>query len=326
MISLMDIQEAHKRIQGIINKTPVMTSTTIDSMTGCKVFFKCENYQKVGAFKFRGAVNAVSQLDDEEKKKGVITHSSGNHAQALSLAASKLGIDCTIVMPKTSPQVKIEATKGYGAKVILCEPTLESRKSTTDELIAQHGYTLVHPYDNERIIAGAGTAAKELIDEVGCIDLMLAPIGGGGLMSGTSVATKGLCPEARVIACEPSGADDAFRSYTDNTLYPSVDPRTIADGLLTSLSPLTFSIVKEYVDEIVTVSDEEILYAMRLLWERMKMVVEPSGAVSLAGILKKREDFEGKRIGVILSGGNIDLEDFFSSLKERVDTIGLGVI
>ena len=321
MITLEDIKEAHERIKRIINKTPVMTSTTINEMTGCEVFFKCENFQKVGAFKFRGAVNAVSLLDGDERKRGVVTHSSGNHAQALALAASKLGIDCTIVMPRTSPQVKIEATKGYGARIVLCEPTLESRKATTDELISKHGYTLIHPYDNEGIIAGAGTAALELVKEVGLIDLMLAPIGGGGLISGTSIATRGLCPGARIIACEPAGADDAYRSFTEKTLYASVNPRTIADGLLTSLSELTFSIVLNNVDEIVTVSDEEIITAMSLLWERMKIIVEPSGAVSLAGLLQLINRFRGKKVGVILSGGNVDLESFFSVLRQRADNI-----
>jgi threonine dehydratase len=312
MVDFTDVEAAYERIKESVTKTPVMTSTTIDALTDSEVFFKCENFQRVGAFKFRGALNAVSLLSDEEREKGVITHSSGNHAQALALASSKLGVRCTVVMPSSSPAVKMEATKGYGAEVVLCEPTLASRQRTAAALIEKHGYTLIHPYDNPNIIAGAGTAAFELIKEVGSLDAVFAPVGGGGLLSGTSIATKGLLPEADVIAGEPKGADDAYRSFTTGEIHRSVNPNTIADGLLTSLSELTFSIIQRNVDRIVTVSDKEIVEAMRLLWERMKIVVEPSGAVSLAALLQICDQLKGRRIGVILSGGNVDLELFFS--------------
>jgi threonine dehydratase len=312
MVSLPDVEAAFERVKDLVVKTPVLTSTTIDALTGSKVFFKCENFQRVGAFKFRGALNAVSLLSDEEKERGVITHSSGNHAQALALASLKQDVKCTVVMPSSSPAVKMEATKGYGAEVVECEPTLTSRESTAAALIEEYGYTLVHAYNNPNIVAGAGTAAYEFIKEVGSLDAMFAPVGGGGLLSGTSIATKGLLPQAKVIAGEPKGADDAYRSFTTGKIHPSVNPNTIADGLLTSLSELTFSIIQKHVDSIVTVSEEEIINAMRLLWERMKIVVEPSGAVSLAALLQICDQFEGQRVGVILSGGNVDLDQFFS--------------
>jgi len=311
MVSLQDIEDAHDRIRDRIVKTPVMTSTTLDTMTDCDVFLKCENYQRVGAFKFRGALNTVSLLTTEEKERGVIAHSSGNHAQALALAARMEGVKATIVMPKNSPQVKVDATRGYGAEIVFCENSSEARVRVANELVEKHNYTLVHPYDDERIIAGAGTSAKELIEEVGPLDFVFAPVGGGGLLSGTSIATKGLSPKATVIAVEPEMADDAYRSFRDGKIYPSVYPDTIADGLRTQLSELTFGIIRENVDNIITVSEEAIVESMRFLWERMKMVVEPSGAVSLAGLLKMSNEISKKRVGVILSGGNIDLTDFF---------------
>ncbi|NHJ14385.1 MAG: pyridoxal-phosphate dependent enzyme [Candidatus Thorarchaeota archaeon] len=315
MVSLKDIQEAQSRIKDAIEHTPVMTSKTLDRLTGCEVFLKCENYQRAGAFKFRGAFNAVSLLSKEQRERGVIAHSSGNHAQALSLAASMQGVGCTIVMPSNSPSVKVEATKGYGAEVIFCEPTLQSREDTTDRLIEKHGYTLVHPYDNENVIAGAGTAALELIIEVDELDYMLAPVGGGGLLSGTSIATRGFLPKATILGVEPRNADDAMRSFQSGDLIPSVNPRTIADGLRTSLSRLTFSIIRENVDDIITVSEQEIVEAMRFLWERMKIVVEPSGAVALAGVFSIAKEIQGERIGAILSGGNVDLQPFFSQFE-----------
>lgn len=319
MVTLKDIKEAHNRIKEVIVHTPVMTSNTLDKLTGCWVYLKCENYQKVGAFKFRGAFNAVSLLSKEQKERGVIAHSSGNHAQALSLAASIQGIHCTIVMPSNSPAVKVQATKGYGAEVVFCEPTLASRESTANELINRHGYTLVHPYDNETVIAGAGTAALELIAEVGELDYMLAPVGGGGLLSGTSIVTRGLLPNAKVMGIEPENADDAMRSFKSGKIVPSVNPNTIADGLRTALSELTFSVIRENVDDIVTVAEMEIVDAMRFLWERMKMVVEPSGAVPVAGAIKISRQAKAKsRIGVIVSGGNVDLDSFFRSYESRI--------
>ena len=314
MVGLQDVYDAHERIRDYALWTPVMTSSTIDTLTDCQVFFKCENFQRVGAFKFRGAFNTVLQLTEEEQKKGVIAHSSGNHAQALALAASLSGVKATIVMPKNSPQVKVNATRGYGAEIVFCENSTESRVQVANELIAKHDYVLIHPYNDERIIAGAGTAAMELIEEVEELDYVFAPVGGGGLLSGTSISTKGLCPESVVIAVEPENADDAYRSFRDGKIYPSVNPNTIADGLRTQLGEVTFRVIQEFVDSIITVLEEEIVEAMRLLWERMKMVVEPSGAVSLAGLLKMKDELNDKRVGVIISGGNIDLTEFFSKL------------
>ncbi len=319
MVELTDIKEAYERIRDIANRTPVMTSSTIDSMAGCSLYFKCENLQRGGAFKFRGAFNTLSQLSDAEAKRGVIAHSSGNHAQALSLAGRILGIEVTIVMPSNSPQVKVDATRGYGANVVFCEPTLEGRETTTQELIDKHGYPLIHPYNDERIIAGAGTAAYELIREAGVLNYVFAPVGGGGLLSGTSIATKGLLPDARVVGAEPANADDAYRSFTSGELLPSINPNTLADGLKTSLGTKTFPIIMENVDEIVRVSEIEIVDAMRLLWERMKLVVEPSGAVSLAAALKKRDDIRDHRVGVIISGGNLDLDLLFDRFYREAE-------
>jgi threonine dehydratase len=314
MVDIQDIYDAHKRIRDYALWTPVMTSSTIDKMVNCQVFFKCENFQRVGAFKFRGAFNTVSQLTKKEREQGVIAHSSGNHAQALALAASILGIKATIVMPKNSPMVKVNATRGYGAEVVFCENSTESRVQVANELIKKHEYVLIHPYNDERIIAGAGTAALELINDVESLDYVFAPVGGGGLLSGTSIATKGVCSECLVFGVEPANADDAYRSFRDGRIYPSINPNTIADGLRTQLGEITFKIIREFVDSIVTVTEEEIVEAMRLLWERMKLVVEPSGAVSLAGLLKMKDEIQDKRVGVILSGGNIDLSKFFSEL------------
>jgi threonine dehydratase len=280
-------------------------------MVDGKIFFKCENFQKVGAFKFRGVSNKLLQLNDTERRNGVITHSSGNHAQAVALASSILGIKIVIVMPKNSPQVKLDATKEYGAIIVRCENTVESREMTCKKLEKKHNYTFVHPYDDDQIIAGAGTAAFELIAEVGSLDYIFCPVGGGGLLSGTSIASKGLCPHIKIIAVEPEKADDAYRSFKDGKLYPSLYPDTIADGLRTSLSKRTFSIIQENVDDIITVSEHEIVESMKFLWMRMKLVVEPSGAVSLAGLLKMRNNLNNRKSGVIISGGNIDLNDFF---------------
>lgn len=319
MVRFNDIEKAYERIRGEANKTPVMTSRTIDRMSGAEVLFKCENFQRGGAFKFRGALNTLSLLSSKERERGVIAHSSGNHAQALSLAGSLLDVRVTIVMPSTSPQVKVNATKGYGAEVVFCEPTLEARERTTQDLIDKNGFVLIHPYNDERIIAGAGTAAYEMIKEVGEVDYVFAPVGGGGLLSGTSIAAKGMLPAVEVVGAEPANADDAYRSFYSGKLVPSVNPNTIADGLKTSLGSITFSLILDNVDEIVRVSEIEIADAMRLLWERMKLVVEPSGAVSLAGVLKKREELRKNRIGVIISGGNLDLDSLFKSFDKDTE-------
>lgn len=312
MPTLKDVERAHERIKGIVNKTSVLTSRTLNQMVMANVFVKCENFQRVGAFKFRGVSNKLLQLSVEEKVKGVVTHSSGNHAQAVALASSILGIKSVIVMPENAPPVKVDATRDYGAEIVRCASNVKAREETCQNLVDKHGYTLVHPYDDDQIIAGAGTAALELIKEVGDLDYMFCPVGGGGLLSGTSVATKGLCPNSKVVAVEPEQADDAYRSFKDGKLYPSTYPDTIADGLRTSLSKRTFKIIRENVDEIITVSEKEIIDAMKFLWIRMKIIVEPSGAVPIAGVIKMTRSIKNKNIGVIISGGNIDLEDFFN--------------
>ncbi len=317
-MSFIGIEESYNRIKNVVNNTPVMTSRSLNSLVQAEVYLKCENFQRVGSFKFRGAYNALSLFSDEEKKQGVITHSSGNHAQAVALAASLLNVQATIVMPKGAPINKIHATKDYGADVIFCENTLEARTKTTDQLIRNYNYILLHPYDNDNVINGQGTAAYELIKEEGDFDIIITPLGGGGLLSGTVLATKGLSPKTRVFGVEPSIADDALRSIQSGHIIPSTYPNTIADGLRTSICKRTFNFILKYVDKILTVSEMEIIDAMRFLWERMKIVVEPSGAVPLATLLSKKIEIKDKKIGIIVSGGNIDIEPFFNLLKESV--------
>lgn len=302
-----DIEKAHDRIRPYIHHTPVLGSKSINEIVGAELFFKCENLQKVGAFKFRGACNSVFSLSDEEARNGVCTHSSGNHAAALALAARMRGIPAYIVMPENAPEIKKIAVAGYGAKITFCEPTLAARESALKKVAAESGATEIHPYNYFNVICGQGTAAKELIEEIGILDVMMAPVGGGGLLSGTAIATKALLSGAKVIAAEPAGADDAFRSFYSKTLQPSVAPKTIADGLLTSLGSLTFPIILNEVDQIVIVSEESIVAAMRMIWERMKIIIEPSSAVPLAAILENKVDVKGKKVGIILSGGNVDL-------------------
>ena len=317
-MSFRGIQNASRRIRSFAIKTTVMTSPILNSITNAQVYLKCENFQRVGAFKFRGAFNALNMLPKEERERGVITHSSGNHAQAVALAASILGIKATIVMPKGAPINKINATKDYGAEIVFCENTIEARAQKTEEIIKEKNYTLIHPYDNDYIINGQGTAAFELIRETGRLDLVVAPLGGGGLLSGTAIATKSLNPRAQVFGVEPSMADDALRSIQEGRIIPSTYPNTIADGLRTSLCERTFKIIQELVDQIVTVSESEILEAMKFIWERIKIIVEPSGAVPVAAILSKKINVEGKKVGVILSGGNIDIDPFFELLRKKI--------
>lgn len=302
-----DVEQAHHIIQKYAHRTPVLTSSGINKIVGAELHFKCENFQKVGAFKFRGACNAVFSLSQEEMEMGVATHSSGNHAAALALAAKMRGIPAYIVMPETSPEIKKKAVAGYGAKITFCKPTLEARESTLARVVTETGATEIHPYNNFHVIAGQGTAAKELIEDAGDFDIILAPVGGGGLLSGTAISTKQLLANCKVIAAEPAGADDAFRSFQAKKLIPSVNPKTIADGLLTSLGERNFKIILEKVDDIVTVSEEKIVEAMRLIWERMKIIIEPSSAVPLAAILEGKLDVKNKKVGIILSGGNLDL-------------------
>jgi len=302
-----DVEKAHQLIKPYIHRTPVLTSASINQILGGELYFKCENFQKVGAFKYRGATNAVRSLSNEEALRGVATHSSGNHAAALALAAKTRGIAAHVVMPSNSAEIKKKAVAGYGAHITFCEPTLEARESTLRSVIDKTGATEVHPYHNFKVIAGQGTAAKELIEDSPTFDLLLCPVGGGGLLSGTSISAKALTPQTRVIACEPSGADDAFRSFYGNQIFPSIHPKTIADGLLTSLGEMNYVLMKKFVDEVVTVSEESIVEAMRLIWERMKIIVEPSSAVPLAAILEGKIDIRKKIVGIIVSGGNVDL-------------------
>lgn len=319
MVTYSDIQAAYERIKDVINRTPVMTSRTLNNLLNASAFLKCENFQRMGAFKFRGAYNAISQLSPAERTRGVIAHSSGNHAQAVALASKLLGIKAVIVMPENSPKVKVTATREtYAAEVVFCGNNVESREITTAKLIDEYGYTLIHPYDNDDVICGAGTATLELVNQIGEIDILFAPIGGGGLMSGNSIAAKGSNPRIKVYGCEPQLADDAYRSLKAGTILTNRNPNTIADGLRTNLSERTFQIIQKNVDEIILVSEQEIINAMRFLWERMKLIVEPSGAVPLASIFTKKIDLSGQRIGVIISGGNIDLDAFFNMMQIQI--------
>ncbi|MDH3813511.1 MAG: pyridoxal-phosphate dependent enzyme [Acidobacteriota bacterium] len=303
-----DVLAAAERIRGHVHRTPVMTSSAIDGITGAHLHFKCENLQKVGAFKARGATNAVLSLNDEAAGRGVATHSSGNHAAALAYAAGIRGVPANVVMPSSAPPVKKAAVSGYGALITECEPTLEARETTLDAVVERTGATFIHAYDNPMVIAGQGTASMELITDVPDLDAVIAPVGGGGLMSGTAIAVSSSRPDIAIWGSEPAGADDAFRSLRDGTLYPSVAPKTIADGLLTSLSNRTFRILSDRLEGILTVNEETIVRAMRLLWERMKLVVEPSGAVPLAAVLQNPKRFADRRVGLIISGGNVDLD------------------
>ena len=309
ILKLNQIKQAAKRINPYINRTPVLTCTSINNILGAKIFFKCENFQKVGAFKFRGACNAVFSLSDAKARFGVATHSSGNHAAALSLAASIRSMPAYIVMPRTAPAVKKAAVAGYNGNITFCEPTLDAREKTLEDVVKKTGAKFIHPYNDYDVIAGQGTAALELIQEIADLDIIMAPVGGGGLLSGTAVTVSQISPRTQIIAGEPAGADDACRSLQAGKILPCINPNTIADGLRTSLGDKTFPIIKKYVHRIVTVSDEFIIEAMRLVWERMKIIIEPSAAVPLGVLLQKKLDVTGKRVGIILSGGNVDLDN-----------------
>lgn len=302
------ILAAHERIRPHIHRTPVLTSSRLDAASGASLFFKCENFQKVGAFKARGATNAVFALDENAARRGVATHSSGNHAAALSRAAGLRGIAAYIVMPSNSPKVKVRAVEGYGGRIVFCEPNQRAREEACARVIAETGATLIHPFENEDVMAGQGTIAIELLEEVPDLDLILCPVGGGGVLCGTAVAAKTLRSEIRVIAAEPAGADDAAQSFRQHQLVYQEQKNTIADGLRTNLGAPNFELVQRYVDDIVTVSDEAIVAGMRGIWETMKIVVEPSGAVPYAAVLERRVDLRGKRVGLVLTGGNVDLD------------------
>jgi threonine dehydratase len=316
MITKQEIEKAHERIRDYINRTPILNNAFIDELAGCKVYFKCENLQQVGAFKSRGAMNAILSLSKEQLAKGVATHSSGNHAQALARAAKILNTKSFIVMPSTAPQIKKKGVEEFGGEIYECEPTLQARESTLAEVVAKTGATEIHPFDNDAVITGQATATKEVLEDLGNPDFIITPVGGGGLLSGTCLAIKYFSPDTKVIAAEPSGADDTYRSLQTGKIELS-QSNTIADGLLTTLSQRTFAIIRENVSEVITVSDAEIVEAMRLLWQRMKIIVEPSGAVALAALLKQKNKFSGKKVVLILSGGNVDLERAHSLFNDQ---------
>ena len=307
MVSFADIAAAHERIKAHAKRTPVLTSATVDALTGAQVFFKCENFQRMGAFKFRGAYNALSQLTEERKKAGVIAFSSGNHAQAVALAGRILNVRAVIVMPEDAPSVKLEATRGYGAEIVQYSKN-QNREEVAGKLARERGLTLIPPFDHEHVIAGQGTAGKELVEDAGPLDLLLSPCGGGGLLSGCAIAAKHLLPKIKVCGVEPAAGDDATQSFVKKRLVTIAVPDTIADGARTpSLGKLTFPIVLRYVDDMLTVTDQELARAMFFLWERMKIVVEPTGALAFAALFNEKIKAKGQRVGVVLSGGNVDL-------------------
>lgn len=307
----VDLTNAKERVNKHIHHTPLLTSKTINSLLEAEVFFKCENFQSAGAFKFRGATNAILTLPIEKRLNGVATHSSGNHAQALALAAGKNNIPAFIVMPETAPQVKVNAVKGYGGKITFCKPTLQAREDTLAKVIEQTGATEIHPYNNFEVICGQSTAAQEVFDDIGSPDIFITPVGGGGLLSGTALACHYFSPETKVIAAEPKNADDAYRSFYSGHFIPSQNPDTIADGLLTSLGEITFPIIQRHVKDIILADEQYIIKAMHLIWERMKIVIEPSAALPLAVLMQQKENgtfsLKRKKIVLLLSGGNVDL-------------------
>lgn len=304
-----DIKKAHQRIADHAHRTPVLSSKQVDQKTGGHILFKCENFQKVGAFKFRGASNAIFSLNEEEAKNGVATHSSGNHAQAVALAAKMHGVPAYVVMPENAPKVKVKAVQNYGAEITFCESTLEARESTLQQVVEKTGATFIHPYDDARIIAGQGTSALEMLEDHPDLDIIITPVGGGGLLSGTALAAKSINPNITVIGAEPTNADDAYRSFKAEELIPVKNPDTIADGLRTSLGKLPFSIITEHVDDIVTVPEESIVEAMRYIWERLNIIIEASCAVPVAAVFDGKVDVKGKKVGIIITGGNVDLDN-----------------
>ncbi|NLS16599.1 pyridoxal-phosphate dependent enzyme [Rhizobium sp. P40RR-XXII] len=306
--TLADMVAAHTRIKPHIHRTPVLTSSFINLLVGAELFFKCENFQKAGAFKARGASNAVFGLSDEQAARGVATHSSGNHGTCLSYAAGRRGIPCTVVMPRTAPQAKKDAVRGYGGRVVECEPSTSSREAVFADVVAETGAEFVHPYNDPRVIAGQATCSMELIEQVDGLDVVVAPIGGGGMVSGTCLTLSNLAPSIRIYAAEPEQADDAYRSFKAGYIIADDAPNTVADGLKVPLKDLTWHFVRNHVTDILTASEEDIVDAMKLIWKRMKIVMEPSSAVPLATIIKNRKVFAGQRIGVIITGGNVDLD------------------
>ncbi len=316
-VTIDTIRQAAERIAPYAVRTPVLKSRSLNEPAGAEVFLKCENFQKVGAFKFRGAMNAVLSLDETARKSGVVTHSSGNHGQALAKAGQLAGVPVCVVMPRTAPLVKLKATEAFGARVVLCDPTLAAREAAVAAEIESHGYELVHPFDDWRVIAGQGTAVLELLEQAGPLDVVVVPVGGGGLASGTAIAVKAISPATKVIGVEPAAADDAARSLKIGRILPSGDPKTMADGLRTSLAPKTFAVLAKYVDDIVSATEEETLASMRLVWERFKIIIEPSCAVPVAPIHHHKIDVTGKRVGIVITGGNVDLDPIFESLRNK---------
>lgn len=306
-ISIRHVHEAADRISTVIHRTPVLTSTALNRLTGASLFFKCENFQRAGAFKMRGAANAVFSLTEKNAAKGVATHSSGNHAGALALAAKKRRIPCYVVMPTNAPVIKVAAVESYGAKIIPCEPSMQARETGIRKVLTETGAEFIPPYNDARIIAGQGTAALELFGECPDLDAVITPLGGGGLLSGTAIALESLSPKIRVIGVEPELADDARRSIEAGRIIPSDYPNTVADGLRTSLGDLTFAVIRKTGAGILTVTEESIIQAMKLIWERMKIIIEPSAAVPFAAVLEHRAGIRGERFGILLSGGNVDL-------------------
>jgi threonine dehydratase len=307
-VTYQDNCQAHKRIKPFIHRTPILTSRIINELVGAELYFKCENFQKGGAFKARGAFNAVHSLSEEQLAKGLVTHSSGNHAAAMALACASRGAKATVVMPSNSPAPKKVAVAAYGATTVECEPTLAARETTANKILAETQGTFLHPYDNDQVIAGQGTAAKEMIEDGSAFDFVMCPVGGGGLLAGTAISVKELLPDAKVIAAEPLGADDAKRSFAAGKRLLQTQPSTIADGLLTSLGERNFAIIQQSVDNILTAQEANIIRAMRLIWQHMKIVIEPSAALPLACLLEHKLDLKGKKVGIILSGGNVDID------------------
>lgn len=306
-ISKENIQDAHERIKPFIHQTPVLTSATLNQFSGAELFFKCENFQKIGAFKIRGGMNAALSLPKDQLQNGLATHSSGNHAQAIAYAARELGTKAFIVMPENSPRVKVDAVKGYGAEITFCENNQQAREATLQSIVEKTGAAFIHPYNDERVITGQATCAKELLETVPDLNLIVAPVGGGGLLSGTSLSAH-YFSSAKVYAAEPEGAADAVLSFRSGKIETAPFVKTVADGLLTKLGDKTFPIIQQYVTDILTVSDEEIIASMKLVYERMKIVIEPSSATTLAAVLKNKDVFAGKKVGIIFSGGNVDLK------------------
>ena len=308
MVNYNDIESAHNRISNFIHNTPILTCENINLESNAKLFFKCDNFQKTGSFKIRGATNTVLQLSKKQIKNGVITTSSGNHGAAVAAAAKKLGANVKVIMPNNTPKVKINNVQRYGGEIIFCEPNIKARENTLNEMVKQSGSTIVHPYNDEKVIAGQGTAAKELLEKIADLDIIITPVSGGGLLAGTSLLAKSINPNIKVYGAEPKNADDTYRSIKNKKIVPNKTTETIADGLRAQVGTITFPIIQKNVDGIILVSEEMIIQSMRTIWQRMKIIIEPSCSIALAAILINNEQFHNKRIGIILTGGNVDLD------------------